>query len=669
MAHGEAWRRWEGPPLQSALVDQQAQEPQDVQDVGQPAEPAYGLDATASFEGNKAKLDDNATLVRIFQTILADADRYRAPFTAEQLKCYNQYNGSIDDSGKAEWQSRLHIPLAKQAVDISTSRAMNALVQSEDFFDIQPYVSADDQKVQTAKNIIKWQLWKSNYRQAWTTSIKDAFICGFGPLKVRVDRRQGVKGVRTNIVFDPCIPTDVWLDPTGRSRFKIHRVKRDISDLWAMTEPQQGMDGNVMPPVYDKDEVAKVKPGATDTEREVQSALIRRDTPHLASDQGVDVYEYWGDFYDPATGVVLYKNVVITFVNKQYCIRRPQDNPYKDGADPFIIFSPTLAPHQIYGYGLLTAGSFLADEIDKTFCVIVDKVRLTVPGVVAYPNQLRDPAQLGQDHTSFKLGKVWLGKDPDKPPFAPALAFEKPSMEDFQLLDRLMNAYRDSTGVNEFATGTPQSDNRKTKEEVQERTQATAQVFNDAASHIEDTALSPLLKKIYYRCVQFENEYDDNNLVRMFGDGPEAQAIQQLKQLPEDVRWDLMYLDAEFRCNGISNSITKQQRIGDMMNFYKIVAADQSLGMFLDKTWFLKGLIQGFNQNPNMILPVAKALIQAQQQGMIQQLTNPQPQPGQGGPPGQQPGAMANNPANEQSRRTAQANQASQQPQQGGPPQ
>jgi hypothetical protein len=197
-----------------------------------------------------------------------------------------------------------------------------------------------------------------------------------------------------------------------------------------------------------------------------------------------------------------------------------------------------------------------------------------------------------------------------------------------------MNLYQMGTGVNEFSTGTPQTNNRKTKEEVQARTQATAQIFNDAAQHIEENALSPLVKMVYMLTIQFEDQYDDYNLQRMFGDSPAAmQVLMALKQLPAEMRWQQMFLDAEFRVTGISNEITRQSDIQNLTGFLQSIAADPTFGALIDKVELMRKWVQVYKQPQSLVLPMDKALLQAenmaiigmvmQQYGMMPQGTNP----------------------------------------------
>lgn len=634
------------------------QEAPDVTVQGPPAVAVRGLQATQNFDGVPASPAD---LERMFATILEDADRYRQRFVPEWLKAYMQYNGELQEDGKLPWQSRINIPKPKQAVDLSAARVMDSLFSNEDFFDILPFVSTDDVKTDTAKKLVKWQLWKSNFREPIATSIKDAFICGFGPLKVTYEETtrpvttiakdpatgtlsfQSIEEKKNRLRMDPVIPTDFWLDPTGRNRFVIHRVRRSISDLWNLakdvTDPTTGLI--LRPAVYDKVKVDEVKPGDNDPERDAQDATIKRDTPFLSMERGVDVYEYWGDLYDPATGAVLYKNIVATFVNKKTMIRAPQANPFRHGNSPFIIFQPSQAPHQMYGYGLLTAGSRIHDGLNRSWNIIMDKMLLQVPTVQAYPSSLRNPSDLGQDNEKFYPGRTWLGRDPEKPIFVPVAGFQPPSQEDFNVTNMLGSFYDQSTGVNEFATGTPQSDNRKTKEEVQARTGATQQVFNDAAQHIELTGLSPLIKMVYYLMVQFETNFDDPNLLQMFGEQQQP-IVQTLASLSPEERWQALFLDAEFRVTGVSLAITRQDRIQRLMNWKQIVSADPGMNAQTNRKeeyrWWLKlfDLPQQFQLDPQQMA------VQAEEQMLLMQILGPtMGQPAPGGENGQNAGNAA----------------------------
>lgn len=610
---------------------QEELEARDTSIIGEPAQPVAGIDAKFDYPGQPPTIEN---LQNIMATLLEDADRYRRKFVAEILRDYNQYNGLIDDKDKLPWQSRMNVPKARTAVDISAARIISALWSNEDFFDIIPSVKQDDNLVEVAKKLVKWQFWKGNIREGLRTSIKDALICGFGPLKITFESKaepamqfSANPSVRykRGLRVDPILPTDFWVDPTGRNRFCIQRTKRTLSDLWALAQPVlDPVTGQTIPAVYDPEVVKTLQPGMQDVEREIQNSLVRRDTPYLAADQAVDVYEYWGDIYDPKNGIVLYKNVVCTWVGKGKVriIRMPQKNPFWHGMAPYIVVSPGLAPHQLYGWGLIRSVTLVQDGINQMFNLMMDKAKLQVPNVVVYPNELKNSAEEFQgDTVPFKPGKIWQGKDPDRPPIAAVEGFQPISQQDVELFNILNQIYDTATGVNEFATGTQTSTNRKTRSEVEIRAGATQQVFNDSAQHIEENSLSPLIKMVYLLTVQYEDQYADSQLLKMFGDSERSMSILMgMRAMPPEQRWDAMYLDAEFRVTGVSLSITRNDRLQRITGFIQSLSVDPTMAMLIDKEQLLREWVKDYDFPRDIVMPVGEALLQAAQMMQMQQM-------------------------------------------------
>lgn len=612
---------------------QEEQEARDTAIIGEEAQPVAGIDAKFDYPGSNPTPEN---LQNILATILEDADRYRRKFTSEILRDYNQYHGLIDDKDKMPWQSRVHVPKARTAVDIASARIVSALWSNDDFFDIFPYTKRDDNLVDTAKKIVKWQFWKRGVREGLRTAIKNALICGFGPLKVTFENKAepaadlqsqsqtGVK-LKRGLRVDPIIPTDFWVDPTGRNRFVIHRTKRTLSDLWSLAQPTvDPATGMQIPPVYDPTVVAELTPGMQDVEREVQSSLIRRDTPYLASDQALDVYEYWGDIYDPKNGIVLYRNVVCTWVGKGKVriIRKPQKNPFWHGMAPFIVVSPGLAPHELYGWGLIRSVTLVQDGVNQIFNLMMDKAKLQVPNVVIYPGHIKNAAEEFQgDTVPFKPGKIWQGKDPANPPIQAVEGFQNITSQDVELFQILNQIYDTATGVNEFATGTQTSTNRKTRTEVEIRAGATQAVFNDSAQHIEENSLSDLIKMVYLLTLQFADQYTQDSLVRMFGDSERSMSILMgIQSMTPEQRWQELFLDAEFRVTGVSLSITRNDRLQRINGFIQSISIDPTFAMLIDKVELLREWVKDFDFPRDIVMPIGEALLQASQMMQMQQM-------------------------------------------------
>jgi hypothetical protein len=647
----------------------------DVLARGAPATAERGIGASLFYRGTPAITPDVAA--NKFQALFEYCDNYRKKFVPEMLEAYNQYNGELDQQTKESWQSNIFVPLPSQAIDVAAGRIVSALFSTSDFFEVDPDRKADDQLTEFAKKSTLWQLSKPDENgmdgvSKIKVSVKDALICGQGPMKVHygvsiepytdvewvpgrgisvrgeilpsvgtwqyLEKHVAVKRLR----LEPIIPTDCWYDPTGKNRFSIHRSTRFVSDLWDGTEDKRDPETNhiIRRAVYDKRQVARVRPGMHDTQRQIESARVRRDlaTPYGLIDQTVDVYELWGDFIDITTGAVLYRNQVSTYIDRRITIRMPQINPFRHLMSPFVCFTSKLLPHQVYPYGLLYQNRRLEDSINRQANVIADKAMLQVPTLEYDKSACSDPTVFGGDRPVFKPGKFWPRKPgPDKKIFYPVEGFQPVQPMDLAWLDRLTNWYATGSTVSEWATGQQLSNNRKTKAETEVRTQASNQNFNDAAVHIEAFGITPLLRLIYLTMIQYldGDAYDDADLTRMFGDDEKAmQFIQMLKTMSPPQRWKTLYLDSQFKAVGVTNEITRQKRLGEVNAFVQTLNSDPLLSMFVDKRIELEVFTELYRQPRRMILDNAEALIQQIQMAHLQQIMQPPPPGGGAGGPG-----------------------------------
>lgn len=672
----------------------------DATDTGIPSEPIkpdYGRSATLSNQRGMM-IYDNRSLAAMFQTILEDAERYRLPFEQEWLKAFNQYHGATMDAGKAPWQSLVHVPMSKRDVDTIASRLVSIVFSEQDWFGVEPEGRYQDKLANIAKKVIQYQLHRGKFREPVETSFKDALICGNGPIKITYDRAlkpwmnsQFIPGAVTEnfgvrqqgaghyemrralkmisrLRFEPIIPTDFWLDPSGQNRFVIQRIKRHVSDLWKLTEDQLDpvTQEVLVKAVYDRAEVDKVRPGARDRLLDNYAAQIRRERPQAYGDMTVDLYEFWGDFYDPSNGATIFRNCVITFCDKQWCLRRPEENPFYHQDVPYLLARPMLNPHQVYGYGFLMQTAKIQDEMDRTLQVMIDKMHLSVPMVEADISAARNPEEFGGDHLKVSPARIITKKSGDRKIFTPVEGFTPPTEWEVQVYRLLQEAFGMDTSVNEYSAAGTESTNRKTKAEVEIKVSASQNAFNAVGQYMEEHFLSPMVKMIYELSIQFEQGFTSPRLMRMFGDDTEAQQIlMALSAMPLAERWENMNLDAEFRVDGVTLQVTRQQRLDRLMNFLKIMGGDPQMVTLIDKRELLRDLLILFDLPKTMVLQQSDAMLQAAEQAVIAQFAmamSGQGQPGQppgappgGQPPGAPPGPPPPNPNNSRVAAAAQA--------------
>jgi hypothetical protein len=639
----------------------------DVTLSGPRADPDYGRGATFVDKGDKAGARSREQLEAIFQSVLDEAYRYRLPFETEWVTAYQQYHGETEDAGKEPWQSQAHVPKSAQAINSGVNRMLSVMFGNEDWFSVVADIKQQDVAAQRAQRLVRWQLDKAKAKNPIGQAIKHAFICGNGPLKIHFDTtiRETVdtewkrnkpgsfmgqeidmggqwefvsvsKKIRS-LRFEPVLPFDRWLDPTGMNRFYIQRIKTTLSDVWAKARPVYADDGKTIlrKAIYDPEVVALITPGAHDQRLDNQNAIARRERIQNIGQKSIDLYEFWGDLIDPSNGVTLYRNIFATFVDKRWCIRKPQRNPLLFGSWPFIDFRALLLPNQIYGYGMLAQSMKLQFEMDRVLQAVIDKVHLSVSMLEMDPSSLRKPEEIGGGNVKVEPGRIWMKKSGDRKIFNRVEGFEPPNEWEIQLLQILRSIFEESTQVNEFNSMAQQSTNRKTAKEVEVKQQAATASYNEAATFIEGDALGPLIQMVYKQMVQFEDEYDDPELLERFADEPENQAfLLRLKGMTLEERWRAMRLDTEFKVNGVTRDVTRQSMLGRVQNFMAMVQADPTMSGLIDKPFWLRLVLQLLDLPKELVLAQADAILQAMQSNMMMQMQNP-PQQGAGGEQGQ----------------------------------
>jgi hypothetical protein len=674
----------------------------DVDLKGDAAEPIYGRGATFYYGGVREPLKyDRGQVESIFNTLLEEAIQHRMNFEGIWQMNFLQYHGMTDDSELSEWQSQAHVPLTSQAVDTAAAKITSVMFGQEEWVDPP---EGDGVRYDLAKELVQWQLEKAEAQDPINQSVKDALICGNGPMKIHVETyaepssrvqwrknppRQifGVPigmGGKWDIVdslevgkrmrFEPVMPTDFWLDPSGQNRFYIQRIKVLPSDVWAKAKPLYGPDGKtiIRPAVYDPDVAGRVSAGMRDGRLDDLAANIRKDSPtrRTVQDRTVDLYEFWGDMIDPTNGAVVYRNILATFVNKQWCLRPPETNPFLHKRRPYIYFRGKLLPHQLYGYGILGHTGKLQSELDRLLRTFIDKTHLSLPIPVLDLKNISNASEIMGSHMRLAPGKALHRKhsaSASQNPVAEIVKFSEPVNEwEIQLYNIIRGEFNAASGIDEFVNPAQATNVRKTRFEVQTKTQATQALFNDAAQYIEQTALSPMVDMLYMLMAQFEDQYDSSELMEKFSDNPEARDfLQQLSTMTPAERWRLMRLSGHFKVTGVTVQVTRDRLLSRIQQFFEMIQADPTYGQVLNKVEVMKIFLRIFDLPRIILLPDWESqMTQALQEAMVQQAQAQQAQQ-QGGQQAQQT-MMGNNQNNQQAALGARGRAAAQGQREGG---
>ena len=226
--------------------------------------------------------------------------------------------------------------------------------------------------------------------------------------------------------------------------------------------------------------------------------------------------------------------------------------------------------------------------------------------------------------------------------YATVEGFLPPTEWEIQVYRLLQEAFGVDTNVSEWATGDEGPQVRKTKAEAQIKVSASQQSFNAVGQYVEEHGLSPMVKRVYQLSIQYENNFTDPKLMKMFAQDHQAQQIlSALSTLPLPERWQEMNLDAEFRVTGVTLQVTRQQRLDRLMNFMQVMGGDPQMATLIDKRELLRDLLIPFDLPKTLVIPQSEAMLQAAEQAVIQQFAAAMSGQGQPGapPPGAPPGA------------------------------
>src|SRR5262249_3550556 len=144
---------------------------------------------------------------------------------------------------------------------------------------------------------------------------------------------------------------------------------------------------------------------------------------------------------------------------------------------------------------------------------------------------------------------------------------------------------------------------RKTRLEVQTKAQATQALFNDAAQYIEQTSLTPMVDMVYKLMAQFEDQYDNAEIMANFADDQEAQQfLQSLTAMTPPQRWEAMRLSGHFKVTGVTVQVTRQQMLARLQQFMEMIQADPTYGQLLNKPEVMRIMLRVFDMPRDILL-------------------------------------------------------------------
>jgi len=384
------------------------------------------------------------------------------------------------------WKNSSVTPKLTQIRDNLHANYMAALFPNENWF----YWESTDKNQQVYKkrsaiiNYMKQKLKASNFQLLISRLVYD--YIDFGNVFVTHDYMRDVVGTTVRYVGPKAYrldPHDVVMNPIAdefNNAPVVRRMLKSVGDFLHDIETKPALG-------YDKSVVKKVM----EFRRELRDDAEMRKSANLSIDgfgsideylnsDMVELLEFWGNIYDPDTQK-LYKNQIITVVDRMYVIRM-KENENWIGGKPMYHCGWRLRPENLWAQGPLDQLVGLQYRIDH-----LENLKADVFDLIAYP-VIKVKGNTVEEFEYSPGEMVFCGDEGD-------IDFLRPDATALQAdiqINELMNRMEELAGAPKQAMGI-RTPGEKTKYEVQSLENAAGRIFQSKVSWFERNILEPLL--------------------------------------------------------------------------------------------------------------------------------------------------------------------------------
>ena len=384
------------------------------------------------------------------------------------------------------WKNSSVTPKLTQIRDNLHANYMAALFPNENWF----YWESTDKNQQVYKkrsaiiNYMKQKLKASNFQLLISRLVYD--YIDFGNVFVTHDYLRDVVGTTVRYVGPKAYrldPHDVVMNPVAdefNNAPVVRRMLKSVGDFLHDIETKPALG-------YDKAVVKKVM----EFRRELRDDAEMRKSANLSIDgfgsideylnsDMVELLEFWGNIYDPDTQK-LYKNQIITVVDRMYVIRMKENDNWI-GGKPMYHCGWRLRPENLWAQGPLDQLVGLQYRIDH-----LENLKADVFDLIAYP-VIKVKGNTVEEFEYSPGEMVFCGDEGD-------IEFLRPDATALQAdiqINELMNRMEELAGAPKQAMGI-RTPGEKTKYEVQSLENAAGRIFQSKVSWFERNILEPLL--------------------------------------------------------------------------------------------------------------------------------------------------------------------------------
>jgi hypothetical protein len=541
-----------------------------------------------------------------------DARAYKQTIRDE---VWDLYNGLMDFSQKADWQSKLVRPKVFMMVEQVVAFIQLGLFKMRDWFDVIPQNITDPlamQKAHLKKSILKWYTTQDDFIRELCTALKWGFLSELFIMKVFTEEEeiytiepnfledqnkvswqendQDLPPIRQEILTEKKIvcnavnPHYVFLDHTGKKKFIIEEGRMAIADYKAL------VDDEIFEDHFDEI-VNDTQQTMRDVREKRKQELITQ--PPSTYYKEFTYGEYWGDIFDES-GKFAFRNAHFIIAVGKWIIKKTEPITFFDGEPPYVIAPCVSVPGSVYHKSLIEPIAEEAKTMSELINLAMDALFATVLNVF----EIDVDRVLNVDDITNGIGPNTVIQKTGSDPVLTVQQVGKVPGEAFQGIQFLGDIMEQDTGISRSMVGFPTTTKRQTKTEVQQEQGQMSTFFQAVMQNIERDFLAPVLEKIWNRILQYPSFLLHPELKDIIG----QEAASIFERMSPRERYEAIHGRDQIKVTGLSGLMAKKDLLGNILGFLRIVGRSPDMMAWIDPQKLLFEVLDLLNIEPTTIL-------------------------------------------------------------------
>jgi hypothetical protein len=533
---------------------------------------------------------DKSKVYQYVTTKLAEFEKGRTLREEAWLECWQMYLGTKESREAARaamfhnvgdvnvnWRHNINTGKGFEIIETIVSYLQQAFFPNRDWFDAIPTSPGYMELAKIVKYYTRNKLIEARFINHWELFLRQLAITGmsvmFFPWEYEVSKKK-----KNRKVGDSVEEVAVEKIQYDNIKFKVLDVFDTFFDLNASCleespiilkrqETRASVADRLRTGYYSGVKLTDIAPGNLDGSYradEVKSYLGLAVNSSWA--ETVNVYEYWGDIYIDDK---CYKDMVVTWYRGS--VLRVEENPYWCGR-PFIISTFTPIVRTPVALGALEPILGMLHELDIITNQRLDNLELAADTMFEYVND----GTLQPEDIFTQPGKVFVvAQQGTLRPIETSKNFVV-SYDEASVLEQRIDK---SIGTgNYIAANSARSGERVTATEVQAVKDAGGNRLSGVHKHIEETALIPLLDKVF----KLFQQYQVNDVVIRIPAQEEPDSYDYAAVGVEELENDFKLIPV-----GADHVADKEYDINQRMAFLQMVSSNPEMSQHIDFYTFM----------------------------------------------------------------------------------